>query len=57
MATSTFERKIEIRDPQAIRHLYQIDAAPASKLPLSSHPFTEEEQKRSEALLTQFLSH
>lgn len=56
MATSTFERKIEISDPESLKKLAKImdDGAPGR--PLSEHPFSDAERKRGEALLKQYLS-
>ena len=56
MATSTFERKIEIREPEAIKKLMAIMEKDAPKKPLSDHPYTEAERERSVRLLKQCLS-
>lgn len=56
MATSTFERKIEITEPESIRKLMAVMAKDASKKPLSDHPYTEAERERSVRLLKQCLS-
>lgn len=56
MATSTFERKIEIRDTKSLKKLMCVmtdDTVPKS---LSKNPFSTGERKRSEKLLKQFLS-
>lgn len=57
MATSTFERKIEISDTDALKRLIHIMAADAPEAPISTCPFSTIERKRSEDLLKQFLSH
>ena len=56
MATSTFERKIEITDLESIKKLMSVMAKDAPKNPLSNHPFTEADRERSERLLKQCLS-
>lgn len=56
MATSTFERKIELNDPESLRKLIDIMIAEAPAKPLSKHPFSGEERDRSERLLKQCLS-
>lgn len=56
MATSTFERKIEITEPESIRKLVEVMAKEAPKKPLSEHPYTEADRERSEHLLKQCLS-
>ena len=56
MATSTFERKIEITDPEAIKRLIEVMAKEPPEKPLSEHPYTSAERERSEQLLKRFLS-
>lgn len=56
MATSTFERKIEITDPESIKKLLAVMAEEAPKMPLSEHPYTAAERERSEKLLELCLS-
>lgn len=56
MATSTFDRKIEITDPEAVKKLYTIMMADVPDKPLSEHPYTEEDRERSVRLLRQCLS-
>ncbi len=56
MATSTFERKIEISDPESLKKLATVMAVDVPKKPLSDHPFSDTERDRSETLLKQFLS-
>ena len=56
MATSTFERKIEISDPESIRKLADVMAKETPDRPLSEHPYTAAERERSDQLLRQCLS-
>lgn len=56
MATSTFERRIEISDDESLKRLFHVIATDAPAKPLSEHPFSEGERNRSERLLKQFLS-
>ena len=56
MATSTFERKIEIKDPASIEKLIRVMASDAPKKPLSTHPYTSAERERSDTLLKECLS-
>lgn len=53
MATSTFDRKIEIIEPESIRKLMAVMTKDALKKPLSEHPYTDGERERSERLLAQ----
>lgn len=57
MATSTFERKIEITEPESLKKLMDIMAKEAPNKQLSQHPYTEADRERSEQLLKQCLSH
>ncbi len=56
MATNTFERKIEISDPESIKKLADVMAKKTSGRPLSEHPYTAAERERSDQLLRQCLS-
>jgi hypothetical protein len=56
MATNTFERKIEINDPEAIKKIMDVMEREVPKKPLSTHPYASEERERSERLLRQCLS-
>ena len=56
MATSTFDRRIEIKSPEAIRNLAAIIASDPPKEPISKHPYGQAERERSDALLKQWLS-
>ena len=53
MATSTFDRRLEITDPEAVMRLLTLE--PATE-PLSKHPITDEEIKRGEELFRTWLS-
>ncbi len=55
MATSTFERKIEITDPEAVARLAKLMSDETPSNPISRRPFAKEERDRSEALLKQCL--
>lgn len=57
MATSTFERKIEIKDQKSLKKLMDILSAEVPVKPLSQHPFCNAQRDRSEKLLKQCLSH
>lgn len=50
MATSTFERKIEISGQNSARQLAHVLASKPEK-PLSTHPYSAQERDRSEKLL------
>lgn len=56
MATNTFERKIEITNPDARKRLAEIMASEPPERPLSIHPYGTVERERSEDLLKQWLS-
>lgn len=56
MATSTFERKIEISDPESVKKLFAVMAKDTSQKPISEHPYTVVERERSDQLLKQCLS-
>ncbi|WP_455058476.1 hypothetical protein [Jutongia sp.] len=56
MATSTFERKIELNTSESIRKLSNIMKSDIPVKPLSAHPFSAPERDRSERLLKQYLS-
>lgn len=55
MATSTFDRKIEIIEPESIRKLMAVMTKDALKKPLSEHLYTDVEREESERLLMQCL--
>lgn len=51
MSTNTFDRRIVITNPKEIERLLSImQEEPPIRL-LSEHPYTQEERRRSEALL------
>lgn len=53
MATSTFERKIEMEDLKSLKKLIDVMDADASVMPFSQYPFSDVERDRSEQLLKQ----
>lgn len=56
MATSTFDRKIELNTTEYVKKLMEVMQEDAPVKPLSQHPFSSVERERSERLLKQFLS-
>lgn len=52
MATSTFERKIIIDDPGSLERLEKIMNDNSPKKTISEHPFSYEDRKRGEDLLS-----
>jgi len=56
MATSTFERKIEITDPQSVKKLITVMEKDAPTKSLSDYPYTQKERERSVSLLKQCLT-
>ncbi len=56
MPTNTFERRIEITDPDALRRLVDIMVSEPPKQPLSKHPYGTAEREQSEELLKKWLS-
>ena len=56
MATSTFDRKIELNTTESVKKLMDLMQEDAPVKPLSQHPFSSVERERSERLLKQFLS-
>ena len=57
MATSTFERKIEIKSEDSIKKLMRVIETDAPTKTISKPPYSAKERDRSEALLKQYLSH
>ena len=55
MPTSTFDRDITLTDPASIKKLYRILNADAPKKPISQHPYSESDRKKSEELLKLYL--
>lgn len=56
MPTSTFDRKIEIKDPIFAEKLISIMEGEGPLKPLSEHPYTDEERERSVKLFRQCLA-
>lgn len=56
MATSTFDRKLEITSPESIQKLIDIMNSEPPVKPLSEHPFSEEDRRKGEELLKRYLS-
>ena len=56
MATSTFERKIEINTPESLSRLATILSDDTKTKPISVPPYTKEDRDRGETLLSQLLS-
>ena len=56
MATSTFDRKIELNTTESVKKLMEVMQEDSPVKPLSQHPFSSVERERSERLLKQFLS-
>lgn len=57
MATSTFDRKIEINSVDSLKKLLNVINSDAPHKPLSQHPFSDKDRDRSEQLLKQCLYH
>ena len=55
MATSTFDRKIEITDPESVKKLMYIMSDDAQSSPLSERPYSETDRERGVRLLRQCL--
>ncbi len=56
MATNTFERKIEITNPSAVRKLAAVMETESPMRPLSKRPYGVTDREKSDALLTKWLS-
>ena len=56
MPTSTFDRKIEIKDPEFAEKLLTIMEDESPLKPISERPYTDEERERSVKLLRQCLA-
>ncbi len=54
MATSTFDRELELTNLESVIKLLTLEPA---KEPLSKHPYTDEDRKRGEELLLCCLAH
>lgn len=57
MAASTFDRDIAIKNPASVKKFYRILNSDAPKKPISKHPYSESERKKSEELLEKYVSH
>lgn len=55
MATSTFDRKIELKDEKSIKKLVNILTEKKPE-PFSGHIYSDADRKRGELLLNQYLS-
>lgn len=56
MATSTFDRKIEISDMESLKRLVKVMESDSPQ-PISCHPFSDDDRKKGEELLDQWLLH
>ena len=56
MATSTFERKIEISSPEALERLAEVMASDPPSKTISDHPYRAGDRERCDALLRQWSS-
>lgn len=56
MATSSFDRKFEVRSWDSAKKLARVLRDDRPQQPLSTHPFSEAERERSEQLLKRYLS-
>ena len=57
MPTSSFEREIEITNPESVKKLLEIITDNTPKKILSIQPYDETQRKKSEELLKQCLAH
>lgn len=57
MATSTFSRKIELNSEKSVDKLVNILTDTKKPKPLSRHPYTDTDRKKSDDLLNRYLSH
>lgn len=56
MATSTFDRRLEINTIESVKKLMEVIQEEAPVKPLSQHPFSLVEREKAESLLSEFLS-
>ena len=56
MATSSFDRKIEISNTTSAQKLLDAMSAKSPKVPISKHPYSDDERKRGEELLKNWSS-
>ncbi|MCC8045726.1 MAG: hypothetical protein LIP12_09535 [Clostridiales bacterium] len=55
MPTNTFDRKIEITDPESIEKLSQIMSDETPGRPLSEHPYSDKERANATQLLKEYI--
>lgn len=56
MATSTFDRKIEISDMESLKRLVKVMECDSPQH-ISCYPFSDDDRKKGEELLDQWLLH
>ena len=56
MATSSFDRRLEVTDVESAKRLISIMGKDAPTPSLSNHPYTQQERERSAVLLKECLS-
>lgn len=56
MATSTFDRRLELNTIESVKKLIEVIQEEAPVKPLSQHPFSSVERDKVESLLCEFLS-
>lgn len=56
MATNSFDRKIEIADIDSLKKLLTVMNT-ESPQPISQHPFSDDDRRKGELLLDQWLLH
>lgn len=56
MPTNTFDRKLEISDPESVKRLIAVMEDKAPTKVLSDHPYTQQEREKSKSLLSQCLA-
>lgn len=56
MATSTFDRRLELNTIESVKKLMEVIQEEAPVKPLSQHPFSSVEREKAESLLREFLS-
>lgn len=56
MATSTFDRRLELNTIESVKKLIEVIQEEAPVKPLSQHSFSSVERDKAESLLCEFLS-
>ena len=56
MATNSFDRKIELTDIDSLKKLIDVMGTEPPE-PLSQHPFSDQDRRKGELLLDQWLLH